>query len=127
MQRLFSGFPDGLRGAALLLLRCASALILLRNAFTEWESGGGTLLCVALALEAGCLCAGFMTPAMGLIAAILKLAVAISPGLDSWPFSLLAVCVLLVISALGPGAYSVDARVFGRRKVTIGTRPLRPN
>ncbi|MGC2659405.1 MAG: hypothetical protein WA324_15725 [Bryobacteraceae bacterium] len=40
--------------------------------------------------------------------------------ISTWPLSFLIVSVLAAIAILGPGAYSIDARLFGRRKLTIG-------
>jgi uncharacterized membrane protein YphA (DoxX/SURF4 family) len=79
------------------------------------------------ALAAGVLMLiGFLTPIAGVLAG----AEAIGMGLSLLPACttdlfesrttmVLAAAVLLAIIVLGPGAISVDARVFGRREIII--------
>ena len=98
MQRLFSSFPDGRPGAGLVILRITVAAVLVM------ETGSATALFVAAPLAAG-----FMTPAAAVVAAATALVLQ-SP-------SLAAIAVALAL--LGPGAYSVDARLFGRREIVI--------
>jgi len=69
---------------------------------------------------------GFLTPIVGAIVAIgaiargLSLLPACAPTLfDSRTPVVLAVTMLLTIVVLGPGAASVDARIFGRREIII--------
>lgn len=93
------------------------------SAVSAWVSG-------LLALAAGALLlVGFLTP----IAAAVVGAGAVAIG-----FSLLPPCapaffdskssmtfgltMLVAIAGLGPGAFSVDARVFGRREIIIPTQ-----
>lgn len=103
MQRFFSAFPDGAPGLGLLLLRAlAGVTLLVRGArFVD-------VLPDAIALAAGfLLLVGFMTPiaaALAIVSAPLQL-----------EQSVLAASLLL----LGPGALSIDARLFGRREITI--------
>lgn len=126
MQRLFSTFPDGAPGAGLLLLRAvlgASFLVLafaLVAARGTWHLVGG-----AVAGVAGIsLVVGFLTP----LAVSLGL-VAVSVALASPPPSIIAetkvaaaiavIAVAAAVALLGPGAFSLDARRFGRREITI--------
>jgi uncharacterized membrane protein YphA (DoxX/SURF4 family) len=44
---------------------------------------------------------------------------------EDWPLPFLLVGVLAALAILGPGAYSVDAWLFGRRKLIIGRPPTR--
>lgn len=123
LQRIFSGFPDGIRGIALLWLRIAVALLLLRDCAMNWERGHALVIPAAYAVAGLCLIAGVLTPTLGLIAAILEILKAVGPGWASWPFSLLMISVLVALAVLGPGAYSVDAWLFGRKKLMIGRPP----
>jgi uncharacterized membrane protein YphA (DoxX/SURF4 family) len=73
---------------------------------------------------------GLLTPAAGLIAPILACAAAFHWLLPPSPWYLEIRAVALPFStislslvALGPGAYSLDARIFGRRQLRIRARP----
>lgn len=131
LHRPFFVFPCGWPGAGLLLLRATVGL-------TAVLQGGCLLagransapgpLAFGLAATAGgaALMAGFLTPAAG---ALVGLA-AIGELLSGSPVSVarlidsrLEVVFLVIMTAavllLGPGAYSLDARLFGRREIVI--------
>ena len=138
LHRLFSAFPAGLPGAGLLLLRVVVGA----------ELGGHGILCLlsldgmtvvvlvstALLLLSGVgLLIGFLTPIFSLLAGLECLGIACS-----WfPFQLigsfesrLALAPLIAISAaialLGPGAFSLDARLFGWKEIVIPPAPRFP-
>jgi uncharacterized membrane protein YphA (DoxX/SURF4 family) len=82
--------------------------------------------CVMLAGCGACLLIGFLTPVVSIAVAILSLAMTLSkvpivPG--NPPGGGLAFAELIVMAAaialLGPGAFSLDARLFGRREIVI--------
>ena len=81
----------------------------------------------ALAFTSGAfLLAGLMTPLVAVLVAVSGIGIAFSlvplPNPDLFD-SYLAVINLIVLSVaialLGPGAFSLDARMFGRREITI--------
>ena len=121
MQRLFSTFPTGRPGAGLLLLRLAvGASLILERIPVTWvipQSLGFevrvALVCVGISL----LC-GLWTPVMGSIAALIELLIAFSQSGDSATHILLAV-LSVSLALLGPGAWSVDAHIFGRKRIDI--------
>jgi uncharacterized membrane protein YphA (DoxX/SURF4 family) len=74
----------------------------------------------------GMLVFGFLTPIIGSVVALGIFGVALSvlpactPNLfDSRPALIFALTMLLSLIGLGPGRFSVDARVFGRREIII--------
>lgn len=115
-------FPQGGPGVALLLLRISVAAIFLINAASHPVVSSNRLLLVFAVLISVSLIIGFLTPYLSVIACVTGIA-----NLLLGPSSVNLVCVLLVINAvavalLGPGAYSVDARLFGRRVTVVTPR-----
>ena len=75
----------------------------------------GALLTVGFLARVGAAFLAFSTAIGALVAAP-----GCSPNLfDGRSSTLLAAAVLITILLLGPGAYSVDARIFGRREIII--------
>jgi uncharacterized membrane protein YphA (DoxX/SURF4 family) len=86
-----------------------------------------TLLLGLIATAGGAaLLLGFATPVAGLLASLGSLMGALPsfphPGLNLFETGTSVVLVLIMTAAivlLGPGAYSLDARLFGRRQIVI--------
>ena len=69
------------------------------------------------------LCAGLCTPVAGEATAIIGLWGAFSRPGDPWSQILLAI-LGAGLAMLGPGAWSVDARLFGRKRINIPDRSI---
>lgn len=119
LQRLFSTFANGLPGAGLMLQRFVMAAVLLYGAVTHPHEAAqvaplGPLLvdaCAALLLLFG-----LWTPVVGVIIASRELWIAFSGAGDpSMPIVLATFAATLAM--IGPGAWSIDARIFGRRQI----------
>lgn len=130
MQRLFSSFPGGLPGLGLLLLRFAVGGVLLLEGYLSWTTlqqdawavATGVLIVVTgLALLAGALtplaCIAAQAVSIGVALSILPLPIFGTP--EGRPATLLIFIIAVAILLLGPGAFSLDARLFGRREVVI--------
>jgi hypothetical protein len=122
MRRLFSTFARGAPGAGLLLLRgaAAAALIapgahLLTGAPTELGAVG-SVLCAVDGLLIGL---GLWTPLTAGFGTVLALARA--AGLPAHGELMLPV-VTAALALLGPGAWSIDARLFGWKRIEIAPR-----
>ena len=131
MQRLFSLFPAGWPGVALLSLRSTVGLLLISaDAYSLSKADEVTLLVLILAITAFAsgllLLIGFLTPiggALGALSAACAVLFAVPMGaLNPMQLRLSAVVVVVMAGAvgiLGPGAFSIDSRLFGRRKIVI--------
>jgi uncharacterized membrane protein YphA (DoxX/SURF4 family) len=136
LQRLFSTFPNGWPGFGLLLLRFGVGIALIYLGISRLLGALGQPIAVACYLiesAAGIfLLAGLWTPVMGALIAIDELCIAFSLN-SSQPDSRLIHIFLAVLTAgvamLGPGAWSIDARLFGRKRFTMAdsTRGRKPS
>jgi uncharacterized membrane protein YphA (DoxX/SURF4 family) len=136
-QRTFSTFPDGRSGLGLLLLRAIAGGVLAWCGgvwFVSWHDPRiFTMLAAAFELTSGvALLLGYLTPLASVFAALTSLGIAVawlpipSGSLDPSAIRLSAgfVAVIAVsLSCLGPGAFSIDARRYGRREIIIPKRP----
>lgn len=123
MRRLFSTFADGAPGAGLLLLRLSASVGLIVPAVTALLDGPAAIAAVFHALPAGLgvlLLAGLWTPIVGTLVAVDALwDVFASTRLCC---SIMIATVGAALALLGPGALSVDARIFGWKSVKIPDR-----
>jgi len=126
LQRLFSTFPDGWPGFGLLLLRFGAAVALVCLSIPDLSGQPGESITVARDLFAAAggifLLAGLLTPIVGALIAFVQLWIAFSvfalPRDAQWNHILLAV-LTAAVAMIGPGAWSIDARRFGRQRFDI--------
>jgi uncharacterized membrane protein YphA (DoxX/SURF4 family) len=136
LQRLFPAFPDGLPGIALLLLRVVLATALLvQGGYCLREPSPSTATWFAgivVFVLSGLLFVGFLTPFAGVLVGLFAIGIKIAwiPActhnvVDSYVSAIFAATILLGATILGPGAFSVDARLYGRREIIIPPRSSR--
>jgi putative oxidoreductase len=129
LQRLFSTFPNSWPGFGLLLLRLGVGIALIYLGMSRLFSTPGGPITVALdfveAAGGVFLLTGLWTPVTGVLIAMDELWIAFSlysSEPDSrWLHIFLAV-LTTGIAMLGPGAWSIDARLFGRKRFKMGDR-----
>jgi uncharacterized membrane protein YphA (DoxX/SURF4 family) len=78
----------------------------------QWEINT-TLICVG-----ACVCLGLWTPVMAGLEAVAELVVTVSLPSQYQAHMLLAV-LSAGLAMLGPGAVSIDASIFGRKRITV--------
>jgi len=121
VQRLFSTFADGWPGAGLLLMRLAVGTILIeRGAMTLWSGPSMELTVLSvLAMGAGLLLlAGLWTPVAGAVVAATEVCKIFLKPDSVWIYILLG-AFGAALAMVGPGAWSIDARLFGRKHIGI--------
>ena len=122
MQRLFTMFPGGWPGAGLLVLRLAAAIPLMLAGSLELRGVPHSWVHATqfIAISVGALLlVGLWTPIAGALKTVIELWIAFSPG-TAVLSHLLRAALGLSLVMLGPGAWSVDARLFGRKRIEIG-------
>jgi len=122
MRGFSSSFPRGSAGVGLLMLRAAVGLQLL----LEGGCGGAVpwWLAIAELSLVMTLAAGLLTPVAALLVAGYQVACLAHAD---WPHAaalLTATVTALALAMLGAGAYSLDARIFGRRRLIVPSAPL---
>lgn len=131
---MFRTYPGSLAGLGLLLLRLAlggsvsihAVQCLVENGMLVQSAAFFNLIGIISGLA---IIVGFLTPIASSITALVVLTLAIlNPDACSSPLvkTNFGFVVMLTVSAviplLGPGAFSIDAHLFGRRKVIIPRR-----
>jgi uncharacterized membrane protein YphA (DoxX/SURF4 family) len=112
-------FPTGTVGVALAVLRSVVAVTVLVNAATCWPTGFGLIVGAIAVLVGLFLFLGFLTPYCAAASCFMELAILV-PGHSTNKLQLVISALTAAASAvLGPGAYSIDARLFGRRLIKI--------
>jgi uncharacterized membrane protein YphA (DoxX/SURF4 family) len=131
VQSFFSAFPGRWPGAGLLLLRAAvGPTLLMQGAAYLGSRGDPTIQAIAgglLAVLLGtALVIGFLTPAAGIGAGLFSamnglawLPIPAPSPIQGGLLPFFVVIVSLAIALLGPGAFSLDSYLFGRREIVI--------
>jgi uncharacterized membrane protein YphA (DoxX/SURF4 family) len=126
---MFSTFPDGLPGFGLLLLRGTAGLVLVARCIL-YLGAGHDLRFAAIAglliifVSAMFLLLGYRTRLAAMIVSIASICSIFfwlsnyQPHESRLSAGLVSIIAVAVI-CLGPGAFSLDSRLFGRREIII--------
>jgi hypothetical protein len=126
--RLYSSFAHGAPGAGLLLMRAVSGCALVVCAAAALSHSPAllpALVAVGVAALGLLLLVGLWTPVAGVLAALGAAWAAYMDLAHAGYYALLAT-LGVALALLGPGAFSIDARLFGWKRVEIGRGGKRP-
>ena len=121
MRRLFSNFATGAPGLGLLLLRLTAGIGLIAQGILALRDALplGPVLLYVLKIGIGLLfLVGLWTPVAGTMLAILALWHGFHHAPNPWTSVLIGI-IGAGLALLGPGVWSVDARLFGWKRIHI--------
>ena len=114
-------FPDGCPGCGLLLLRIVAGVILTHDGVTGLMGSPHReplTLEVIAAIAAIFLVVGLWTPIAGAVVTVTELWIAVS-GTGHIRGTIMFATTGVIMIALGPGARSIDALLYGRKRLDI--------
>lgn len=116
LQRLFSTFANSWPGFGLLVQRLVTGIALIHNAMVQLETPAPGLMIPEItgAVLGLFILAGLWTPLVGGLVAAVELWIVLAGGSDIWR-SLMLAAFGGTVAMIGPGAWSIDARLFGRK------------
>ncbi|RZU35545.1 hypothetical protein [Edaphobacter modestus] len=129
MRRLYSTFAAGWPGIGLLLMRVvlgASLLLGANSALWSNPHVSTTIISAFLTAFGLLLIPGLWTPLVGALVALLEILQIMTIGGDRWVTVLLGT-IGCALAMLGPGLWSVDARLFGWKRVQPPPRKISAN
>ena len=117
MQRLFSNFASGWPGVGLLIQRLVTGVVLLYQGtalLKETHVGAHVAAQIIGAVLGIFILAGLWTPVVGVLVAVVEVWITLAGATDPW-VSIILAALGATLAMIGPGAWSVDARLYGRK------------
>lgn len=103
----------------LLLQRLLTSILLVHLCIVEFTgtSPAGSAIPQIIAVSAGILLlVGLWTPIVGTLICVIELWLALNHSSDPW-FPLIIATLGATAAMIGPGAWSIDAQLFGRKHI----------
>lgn len=122
MRRLFSTFACGWPGVGLLLIRTAVGVSLIASGIVRFRSGQApqlTILDILTIADGVLVMVGLWTPVAGSLVVILA-AWSIFAQHANLYSTVLSAVIGAGLALIGPGAWSLDARLFGWKRIDLG-------
>ena len=120
LQRLFSTFASGWPGFGLLIQRLVTGIALLYSGIGVLNGAFASSLVaphIAGAVLGLFILIGLWTPVAGTLVAAVEVWIAFAGNGSPWISIILAI-LGGTLAMIGPGAWSIDARLFGRKHIT---------
>jgi putative oxidoreductase len=114
-------FPNGWPGRGLLVLRLAASSFLLMHGVARLlpSSRSEATAPASMGIAGGLLIfIGLWTPVSCLLAVVAESWLLLVGGVASQP-AILLISISVAVAMLGPGSWSIDAVLFGRRRLDI--------
>jgi len=124
LRRLYSTFAGGWPGAGLLLMRLVlGSILVVRGGLLLWGDPSLNITITSAILLVGgiLLMLGLWTPIVGVLVALVEAWKILTVPGDKWLYLLLGT-VCAAVAMLGPGLWSVDARLFGWKRIEAPPR-----
>ena len=124
MRRLYSTFAGGWPGIGLILMRLVVGFALASSAGSALLGGPAipmTFLSVIMGTAAILLVIGLYTPIVGTLVAIIECGRLVTVPADRLVYLLVAT-LGAALAMLGPGLWSIDARLFGWKRIEPSPR-----
>jgi hypothetical protein len=121
LRRLYSTFAGSWPGLGLLLMRLVVGPIVIVRAAPQLWTDAPLHMALGSASLAGSgllLFAGLWTPVAGAVVAVIEISQILRVGGDSL-VGLLSAAIAGGLAMLGPGRWSVDARLFGWKRIDV--------
>jgi uncharacterized membrane protein YphA (DoxX/SURF4 family) len=119
LQRLFSTFANGWPGLGLLIQRLVLGIALLYHGAALLRAASAVWPIVPELMESILglfILAGLWTPAMGALVAVVQIWIALT-GIGDESMAIILAALGGTLAMIGPGAWSIDARLFGRKHI----------
>jgi putative oxidoreductase len=118
LQRLFSNFANGWPGRGLLFQRALTAAVLMHSIVSRlteasWSAALPELIAAGLGIF---ILIGLWTPFVGTLVGLTEGWILLSRPTGSW-IPLILATLGVTLAMIGPGAWSVDAQLFGRKRI----------
>ena len=124
LRRLYSTFAGGWPGTGLILMRLVAGVALMNIAGSALRSSPPIPIAIVSLLLLGggfLLAVGLCTPIVGMLVALIETSrLFTSPS--EWLLDLLLATFGAALAMLGPGQWSVDARLFGWKRIEPSPR-----
>jgi hypothetical protein len=114
-------FPTGTPGVGLFILRVTTGALMLVVRFAPQEPTIATWELAGFGVLALLLCLGLFTLVSCILTVLLEILSLHSLDTEATLHSVFVILIAVSLWTLGPGAYSIDAKIFGRRVISIST------
>jgi hypothetical protein len=109
----------GMRGVALLVLRGSVTSLILIGTQGQHLFAAPSIVTLAVGAIGVGLCLGILTVVCAITAIAGGVSLFMTGHIASSYSGVVTLCLCSVVSILGPGAYSLDCVLFGRRKIVL--------